>query len=587
MNSYYRFRVRRYYRKLSKYSKNIWLSVRHLSMSYLFNRTKRLRHVQRFMIVILAIFALSIAALWGQIDELKSYYLVDGGRAGGTYIEGSVGKITRINPLFPDEPNAETATKLIFNGLLRYNGQGVLEGDLAQSWQPNEDGSVYTARLRENIFWHDGEPMNADDVVFTVQTVQNPDTRSAYLNNWRSIVVNKLDERTVEFRLPSSYSAFANSLTLPIVPKHILGGITPGQLRLADFNQRPVGTGPFVFEQFMPSQNALRLRAYTNYVHGTPLLKRFIIRIYDDTDELREAFAERQITAASGFGVFEYEKYQAVNHGELYEWPIANQSFVFMNTEKAQLNDARVRRALTQATQLQAVASKLDFRFHSADAPLLPEHIGYNEQLTQLKYNEAEANKGLDEAGWVMGVDGFRVKDGARLQLQLVTQNSDVYPELADTLQQQWRKVGVDLQVKLLNSTDLSQQYIRSRKYDVLLFGVSLGADPDVYSFWHSSQANDPGLNFSKYDSKQADVALESARSRLDTTLRAAKYETFLRAWRNDAPAIAAYRPSFYYGAQERVKGLDVTRLITPSDRFYNVQNWTVNTQPILKRVVE
>lgn len=586
MSSYYRFKARRHYRKLSRLSKNIWFHTTRLARGYLFNRTKRLRHVQRFIIVIIAIFGLSIVALWGQINELKSYYLVDGGRSGGTYIEGSIGAITRINPLFPDEPNAETATRLIFNGLLRYNGQGVLEGDLAETWQPNDDGSIYTARLRENIFWHDGQPMNADDVVFTVQTIQNPGTRSAYINNWRGIEVTKLDQRTIQFKLPSSYSAFANSLTLPIVPKHILGGITPGQLRLADFNQHPVGTGPFVFEQFMPTQNALRLRAYTNYVHGSPKLKRFIIRTYTDADELREAFAQRQITATSGFGVFEFEKYQSINHGELYEWPIANQSFVFMNTA-TKLNDAKVRRALTQATQLQAVASKLNFRFHGADSPLLPEHLGYNEELTQLKYNEAEANKGLDEAGWLMGSDGFRAKDGARLQLQLVTQNSDIYPELADTLQQQWRKVGVDLQVKLLNNTDLTLQYIKPRKYDVLLLGVSLGADPDVYSYWHSSQANDPGLNFSKYDSKQTDVSLESARSRLDTSLRVAKYETFLRAWRDDAPAIAAYRPSFYYGAQERVKGLDVTRLITPSDRFYNVQNWTVNTQPVLKRIVE
>src|SRR3990167_1335965 len=112
MNSYYRFKARRHYRRLSKHSKNIWSSTARLSKGYLFNRTKRLRHVQRFMIVILTIFALSIAALWGQMDELKTYYLVDGGRSGGTYIEGSVGGITRINPLFPDEPNAETAKKL-------------------------------------------------------------------------------------------------------------------------------------------------------------------------------------------------------------------------------------------------------------------------------------------------------------------------------------------------------------------------------------------------------------------------------------------------------------------------------------------
>jgi peptide/nickel transport system substrate-binding protein len=322
-------------------------------------------------------------------------------------------------------------------------------------------------------------------------------------------------------------------------------------------------------------------------VHGEPHLKRFIVRTYQDKDQLYAAFADKQITASSGFGVYEAEQYEKTGHAVLYEWPTANQAFTFFNTQQPILSDAGVRRALTQATRPQAAAAQFDYRFTTADAPLLPEHIGYNEQLTQLKFNQEEAKRELEAAGWVVGEGGIRYKDGQPLKLQLVTQNSDVYPALAASLQEQWRAVGVDLQVRLLNNTDLSLQYIQSRKYDVLLYGISLGADPDVYSFWHSSAEKDPGLNFSRYQSSDADVALESARARLDPKLRAAKYETFLRAWRNDAPAIAMYRPDFLYAAQTRVKGLDVVRLISPSDRFYNVQNWTINTEPVLKRVAE
>lgn len=587
MQEYYGFRARRGWRKAQRGLKQGWRQLKHLSSVYVFHRTKHLRHVQRFAGMVLLVLALSLLALWWQIGALKDHYLVDGGKSGGTFIEGSLGPITRLNPIFPDEPGAETVNKLIFSSLLKYNGNGQLEGDLVENWEVSEDGTVYTLHLREELFWQDGQPLTAEDVLFTVQTIQNPQVRSPLLGSWQGVVAQAPDLRTVVFSLPATYSAFDDSLTLQIVPKHLLEGINPAQLRLADFNQRPVGSGPFMFEEFVASQRAIRLKAYSNYVHGAPKLKRFIVRTYEDKDQLYKAFAERQITASSGFGVYEAEQYEQIGHGVLYEWPITNEAFAFFNTKQPILNDAKVRRALTQATKPQAAAEQFDYRFTSADAPLLPEHIGYNEQFTQATFDQAKASAELDAAGWVVGEGGIRYKDGQPLKLQLVTQNSDVYPALAASLQEQWRAVGVDLQVKLLSPSELSQDHISTRNYDVLLYGVALGADSDVYSFWHSSAAEHPGLNFSNWQSKEADVALESARSRQDQQLRAAKYETFLKVWRDEAPAIALYRPDFLYATQARVRGLDVERLITPSDRFYNVQNWTINSEPVLKRVAE
>jgi peptide/nickel transport system substrate-binding protein len=217
----------------------------------------------------------------------------------------------------------------------------------------------------------------------------------------------------------------------------------------------------------------------------------------------------------------------------------------------------------------------------------LPWHLGYNKPSAQLPFDVAQAAAHFDAAGWKVGTDGLRAKDGNPLKLQLATAETDIYPQLARGLQEQWRKVGIQVDTKLLSVEQLQQDYLRPRKYDLMLFGVALGADPDVYSYWHSSQVKYPGLNISRYKSQQADLSLESARARSDVKLRAAKYEAFMKSWRQDAPAIAIYRPSFLYAVQNYVQGINITNLISPGDRFYNVEDWSVNTQPVLKRLAE
>lgn len=581
---YYLFRLHRNLRRWRKLTVLGVLRLIHLSRGHIFSRAPRLRWVQRFMLVTAGILLIAGLGLRAQFKELGNYYQTVGARGGGTFVEGTVGKITRINPLFPDEPSADIASKLIFNGLTRYNGQGQVEPDLAKDWQISSDGTEYTVNLRDDVFWHDGHKLSAQDVTYTIGTIQNPEVHSPLASSWQGVTATATAPNTVVFKLASAYSPFVNSLTTAILPQHILGKIAPSQLRVADFSQQPIGTGPFMFEDFLPSQQALRLLANPRYVHGAPKLNRFILRSFENKEDLLSAYQNRQLTAAGGFSILDADQLSGVGKSRLYEWPTASQAYVFFNTDQPILNDVAVRQALTRAIHTHTAAQRLGLRFNTANSPLLPEHLGFNQSLVQLSHDQQAANTLLDNAGWVMGGDGLRHKAEQTLSLELVTQNADVYPTLAQLLQEQWRAIGVELRVQLALPATLQSQYLRPRAYGALLFGIELGGDPDVYSYWHSSQTKDPGLNLSAYKSKEADAALETGRARQDPKIRAAKYETFMRVWRNDAPAIALYRPDFLYEVQAKVRGISVSRLVAPTARFYNVQDWTVNSQQLLKR---
>jgi peptide/nickel transport system substrate-binding protein len=227
----------------------------------------------------------------------------------------------------------------------------------------------------------------------------------------------------------------------------------------------------------------------------------------------------------------------------------------------------------------------LDYPAKTARAPLLSEHVGYNKQLVQLPYDPARANALLDQAGWTERKEGIRAKGGVPLAFKLYSQSSGEYAAVAQKLQAQWRAVGVDVEVMLQDNSDL-QTTVSQHAYDALLYGISLGTDPDVFPYWHSSQADarlTSRLNFSEYKSTPADKSLEAGRSRSDPTLRAIKYKPFLESWRQDAPAIALYQPRFLYIVRGQIFHFNPVAVNVPADRYSNVHNWMIREARVNK----
>jgi len=190
------------------------------------------------------IFSIIISVLfWDRFSSLNNYHTYDKPFYGGTYTEGIVGEVKGLNPLFSAlSPAEDDLSTLVFSGLLKTNSRGELEGDLAEIWSKSADGKDYYFNLRKNVKWHDGAPFKADDVIFTINSIQNPDARSPYFYNWKGVTVNKVDDHGLKISLEKSLNSFTTNLTVGILPKHLLEKVPPKNLRLAEFNLMPIGT---------------------------------------------------------------------------------------------------------------------------------------------------------------------------------------------------------------------------------------------------------------------------------------------------------------------------------------------------------
>lgn len=556
---------------------------------HVITRLGRLWNVRRFLLGWVLLMCLVVTTLIAQTRALSQYYQTPQPVPGGIYTEGIIGTFTNANPLYATGPVDSSVSRLVFAGLFKFDNQNKLMGDLAQSLQVNDRGNVYTVTLKPDLKWQDGAPLTSADVVFTYQMIQNPDAKSVLANNWSGVKVAAVDERTVTFTLPQALNAFPNSMTNGIVPKHLLEGIPPSQLRSVSFNTvNPVGAGPFKWGTVevvgdTPERREERIGLVPNelYQGGKPKLDRFIVRAFRNQEAVINSFNRKELNGLVGFSKVPDQIVKAGHYVE-YSFPLTSETMVFFKTTGPVLSDPKVRKALVMATDRKDISSNLGYAVQEVDSPLLRSHLGYDKTITQLPYDPESANRQLDEAGWIRGADGLRYKDGQLLTFRMLSESTPEYAYVTAKLNSQWRAVGVAPEIVLEPSSDL-QTALAFHNYDSLLYGVSAGIDPDVFAYWHSSQADirSPNrFNFSEYKSSQADKALEAGRSSVDQNLRATKYKPFLEAWRADAPAVGLYQPRFLYITRQAVAGLVEHTINTGTDRYSNVQNWMIKYAP-------
>lgn len=554
--------------------------------TYLVKRLHNLPQVRRFLIGWVGLlFILSIGLLF-QTRALSNKFESVKAQPGGNYSEGIIGSFSNANPLYTSSSVDSSVSKLVFSGLLKHDNNGKLTGDLAEDMKFDSTETTYTLKLRDNLKWHDGKPLTAKDVVFTYKLIQNPDTKSILYASWQNINIEAPDDRTVVFKLKNSLSSFPYSLTNGIVPEHVLKDVNPAQLRSNSFNnETPVGSGPFKFSKVEvvgntqnDRQERVALNAFDNYHFGKPKLDNFIFRTFSSEKSLVEAYEGKQVNAMVGLASMP-EQLRGKADTQEYSVILAGQVDVFFKTNQDVLKDQSVRKALVLAADKKEALKDLDYPLVLADSPLLKSHIGYDKNIQQVTGKADEAKKILDAAGWVVDPKtGIRSKNGQKLAFKLNSQSTSEYSSITSALQKQWKDVGADVNVELQNDQEL-QSTLALHNYDALLYGVSIGADPDVFAYWHSSQGDPRSstrLNFSEYKSTTADQGLEGGRTRSDPKLRTVKYKPFLEAWNNDAPALALYQPRFLYIARTPFYGFDVTKATSSADRFSTVEKWMI-----------
>lgn len=565
-------------------------TVRH-ARKFIVTRLDNVRSVRRHIIEWLLLVGVMIMAVGAQFVWFQDSYTTTAAAAGGTYAEATLGGIDTLNPLYASTDSEIAASRLLFSSLYTYDATGHLHGDLAQSMSVDPTSTVYTIKLRPHVLWHDGTELTAQDVAFTVNLIKDPETRSPLRINWRDITVKAIDDATVQFKLPAVYAAFPNALTFSVLPAHLLNQVTPAAIRENEFSRAPVGSGPFSFSLLQTLDSSqqryvVRLNANTKYYEGAPLVSRFELHTYNTQEAIVQALRSGEVTAASGLGGSEVAQVDAQNY-YIYTKPVNSGVYALFNTTSPILQDQKVRQALELATDTSAIRKSLPVVVPSLDLPFINGQVTGADVPHPLPPNAAQAGQLLDADGWVLQGDR-RVKAGQPLTLTVVTTKDSQYEKALETVAGQWRKLGVVVNTTVVDTSDPTSNFVQSvlqpRSYDVLLYELFIGADPDVYAYWHSSQVGASGYNFSNYSNPVADDALASARARTEPTLRNAKYKLFAKQWVADVPAIGLYQPVAMYVASKHVTSIDPAAIFVSSyDRYANVLDWSVNQKSVYK----
>jgi len=627
-----------------------------------------------------AFFLFVFMFLFGFVSLASSLYLgntIEVSNSGGRYTEGIVGSPRFINPIYAARDVDRDMTELIYSGLMKYDENGTVVSDLAESYEILEGGTVFQFKLKENVFWDDGENVNANDVIFTIETLQNASIKSPLRANWLGVKIEKLSEYELNFELDNPSATFLENCTQKIIPKHIWEEISSQNFPLTIYNFKPVGSGLYKIKDLVQdSQGNIKSIELAVNAGGTvkPNIPELKFVFFDTEKDAIDALKDGDLDglAISSSGSYNELKGEAVE----YSLSLPRYFSVFFNSKNSEiLADKEVRKALNYATDKNAIVQNVLLGLGSAvDSPVLPAIYGFSDVKVVYSYDLEKAKQILIDRGYATNTEGIMEKtvqktpsfqfsrdlsqgstgnEVSELQ-KCLAQDPEIYPDgtvsgtfgaktkeaviafqekykaeiltpsgltsgngkvlsgtrkklnelcaapstekstlsftlitgeqenlvnVANELKAQWEKIGVKINIETRDLSSLEQDVIKPRDFEMLLFGEVLGATPDPFPFWHSSQIEDPGLNLSQYNNKNADNLLEDNRQSLDAGERQSKLEQFQEILLADVPAVFLYSPHYIYFVSKDVHGINNKIITDSSKRFSGIEKWYIKTK--------
>lgn len=544
---------------------------------------------QKMILVILV--AIGVIGIVGTITTFNRQFMIAVPATGGTLKEGIVGTPRFINPLLAAAPADRDLTTLVYSGLMRAHGEEIIP-DLAQKVVVSSDGKIYTFTLKPNLKWHDGEPVTAQDVVFSIERAQDPMVKSTKRASWEGVKVEAVDNTTVRFTLKQPFVNFLENATMGIIPKHLWGEISAEQFGGSELNTSPIGTGPYYIKNIKRNRSGIptyyELAPFKHFSLGAPYISRLRLYFYTNEQELLNAYERKEIEAMNAVSP---EIVKLLDQGDiaLHTVALPRMFGVFFNQNQAPvLANKEVRQALDLVTDREEIINKVLGGFGVAVSdPVMPFNYLTTASTTATSSKLTKAETLLTGAGWQRDEQGKWIKKSktGTTPLAFAITTSDV-PDLKATallLQTMWQNFGAQVEVKIFEIGDLNQNSIRPRKYDALLFGEIIGRHPDPFSFWHSSQRLDPGLNIALYTNASVDQLLEAGRGAVSTAARDTNYIKAANLIKADVPAILLYAPHFIYITPPNIKGVLLDHLTRPDERFINIYEWHINTDLVWK----
>jgi len=543
---------------------------------------------EKTLIVVLLLIAGGMFFYW--VSALYTANTQETPEYGGRYREGIVGQPRYVNPILSQTSDADAdLVQLVFAGLYKYNIEGKLDLNVAESLAVSEDGKTYTVKLKEGVLFHDGIEVTADDVAFTVQVIQNPTNKSPLRQNWQTVDMRVVDKYTVLFELRKPYFGFLENLTVGILPKHLWSEISPDRFLLADYNLAPIGCGPYRYEGITKDSNGdileYELRAFEKFFGGVPYISQFVFRFYSDEGSLIDGFLRKEVSGMQGISADGILRLNERKSTVIREIRTPRSFAVFFNqTASVALAFDEVREALNRGTDRQAIIRELlGGRGTEVTGPFLPFMDNYAADLAWPTFDQEGAQHLLDEKGWLRNAEGVREKDGILLRIDLIVPDWLELTKTAEILKVQWQSLGIGLEIIVMSPGDLQRNAVQTREYQALLYGEQPMLDQDPYSFWHSSQKRESGLNLALFDNTNVDEMLVAARETLDDERRRALYRDFQAAYLAEMPALFLFSPSYLSVTDGSVRGVDVERMNASSDRFTGVNQWYMKTKRLWK----
>ena len=562
-----------------------------------------------------AVLSFSVICLLLILGKVNSMFLIDVPISGGTLTEGIVGVPTLVNPVVALSDADKDLTSLIYSGLMRKSPDGKFIPDLAESFSVSPDGTNYTFNLKKNAKFHDGSKVTADDIIFTIGKIKDPLIKSPHKLGWDGVTVTKKDDYIVTFTLSAPYISFMDNTTVGILPSKLWKDVDSNKFNLSPLDIKPVGSGPYKVKSVTKSSDGTsgeyKLERFNNFTLGEPQIKYLNIVSYANEKDVVKALSGHYVDQAGGISpenAKDFEKGSLKIHTAILPRIFG----MFFNSSNNKIfADPEVVKAINKAIDREDIVNQVLIGYGKAVESPIPEKILKDNNLQKFdSSNIDEANVILDKSGWTKGSDGIRTKSETstktitkKIKGKTITQTETVKnsspavklsfslmtldtPELRATtelIKEQLAKIGIAVDTSKVYEIGQLNQLIRSRNYEALFFGQIVNHESDLYSFWHSSQRADPGLNIAMYNNKKVDTILESIQKTLDSSDRATKYESLMNEFENNIPAILIYSPEYVYITSPNLNNLSLDYMTAPSDRFSLVYTWSVDTDKVWK----
>ncbi|MEX0910072.1 MAG: peptide ABC transporter substrate-binding protein [Candidatus Paceibacterota bacterium] len=503
---------------------------------------------------------------------------------GGILNEGIVGFPSNVNPVTARSNADYDLVALSYSGLVRVDENGEMIPDLAESFSISDDGETYTFTLRNDIYFHDNTPITANDIVFTIESIQNPAMESPLSSVFSTVTATAVDPMTVSIELQNPYAGFLSEMTIGIIPQHIWEGVTPDSLRFIELSSYPVGSGPFKVEKVERSESLgvpthYSLVAHTEYAPKRPYLNSIKLSFYADESELIDALERNRINSAPAVSPSLLAELN-LKPRELATTSMLRIFGLFFNpSETSILSNESVRRAIDMAIDREMLAESIYSGYAKPTRTPLP-----FDKPADVTEDSLGARELLETEGWEENSEtGIREKDSETLSFTIKTGETSDLKNTAIFLQQTLRSIGIEVTIETYDITTLNQTVIRQRDYEALLFGQAYGRFIDLYPFWHSSNRDDPGLNIARHTSSDTDEALVALRRETDENIREGYFEEILDEFSETTPAAFLYTPDFVYIKDERINNIKIPPVERSSDRFSNIEEWFIHSDSVWK----